>query len=139
MARVIKTIGGRQYYYEQHSYRVNGKVKTISKYLGPVNPRQSLVGFIKNQIGKSYGIDWDAIERQQLEIAKQDMAKMDDFTAKMHAAYGMRFDTPAAPIEKVSSPVAPASFDRPQAPDVPDSAGPEASPEVSISPDDGRS
>ena len=33
---VIKTIGGRQYRYQQTSYRVGKKVKTKSVYLGPV-------------------------------------------------------------------------------------------------------
>lgn len=35
--RVIKTIRGRQYLYEQTSVRVGKKVKTISKYLSPAN------------------------------------------------------------------------------------------------------
>lgn len=38
MARVTKTIGGRQYYYDQHSVRTGKKVKTTSIYIGPVNP-----------------------------------------------------------------------------------------------------
>lgn len=33
---VTKTIGGRQYRYQQTSYRVGKKVKTKSVYLGPV-------------------------------------------------------------------------------------------------------
>ena len=40
MARVIKIIGGREYVYEQHSRRVNGKVVTTSTYIGPVAPRR---------------------------------------------------------------------------------------------------
>ena len=40
MVRVIKTIRSRQYYYEQTSTRVNGKVKTISRYIGPLYPRR---------------------------------------------------------------------------------------------------
>jgi hypothetical protein len=35
---VIKTIGGRRYRYLQKTYRVGGKVKTKSIYLGPVDP-----------------------------------------------------------------------------------------------------
>jgi hypothetical protein len=34
---VIKTIKGRRYRYLQSSYRVGGKVRTISRYLGPVD------------------------------------------------------------------------------------------------------
>ncbi|MES9898573.1 MAG: hypothetical protein ABW148_06070 [Sedimenticola sp.] len=35
---MIKTIKDRQYLYEQTSYRVGGKVKTESRYIGAVNP-----------------------------------------------------------------------------------------------------
>lgn len=34
--QVIKTVKGRKYRYRQRSFRVNGKVRTESKYLGPV-------------------------------------------------------------------------------------------------------
>ncbi len=76
MPIVIKTIRTRQYYYEQHSQRVGGKVVTKSKYLGPVNPKRkesilSTVGeFISlNLKSEKHGIDWDAICKQ--ELAKQ--------------------------------------------------------------------
>jgi hypothetical protein len=36
--RVIKTIKGREYIYEQRSQREGGKVKTISRCIGPVDP-----------------------------------------------------------------------------------------------------
>lgn len=45
MAIVIKTIHGRQYFYEQTSVRINGKVKTMSRYLGPV-PKRDGIGFV---------------------------------------------------------------------------------------------
>ena len=35
--QVIKTVKGRKYRYQQRSFRVNGKVRTKSKYLGPVD------------------------------------------------------------------------------------------------------
>ena len=37
MYEVIKTIGGRRYRYLQRSYRENGRVRTQSQYLGPVD------------------------------------------------------------------------------------------------------
>lgn len=40
MAEVIKTIRGRQYRYLNESKRVNGKVVTKSRYLGPVHPKR---------------------------------------------------------------------------------------------------
>lgn len=36
--RVIKTIKGRRYVYEQETYRAGGKVRTKSRYIGPVDP-----------------------------------------------------------------------------------------------------
>lgn len=36
--RVIKTIKGRQYIYEQSTYREGGKVRTRSSYIGAVDP-----------------------------------------------------------------------------------------------------
>jgi hypothetical protein len=36
MYRVVKTIKGRKYVYLQRSYRVGGKVKTESRYVGPL-------------------------------------------------------------------------------------------------------
>lgn len=37
--RVIKTIKGRQYVYEQTSRRIGTKVRTKSRYIGPLDPR----------------------------------------------------------------------------------------------------
>lgn len=37
MYRVIKNIGGRRYAYDQRTWRENGKVKTKSIYVGPVD------------------------------------------------------------------------------------------------------
>jgi hypothetical protein len=37
---IIKTIKGRRYRYQQSSKRVGGKVKTTSKYIGPVDGRK---------------------------------------------------------------------------------------------------
>ena len=36
MYRVVKTIKGRKYVYLQRTYRVGGKMKTESRYVGPV-------------------------------------------------------------------------------------------------------
>src|ERR1019366_7396010 len=38
MAYVVKTIKGRRYRYQQTSRRMNGKVKSVSVYIGPVDP-----------------------------------------------------------------------------------------------------
>ncbi len=38
----IKTIKGNRYLYEQHSYRINGKVKTESRYIGALDAHGNL-------------------------------------------------------------------------------------------------
>ncbi len=40
--QVIKTIKGNRYLYEQHSYRINGKVKTESRYIGALDAHGQL-------------------------------------------------------------------------------------------------
>jgi hypothetical protein len=37
---VIKTINGRQYYYEQTARYLNGKRTPVMRYIGPVNPKR---------------------------------------------------------------------------------------------------
>jgi len=41
MVYVIKTISGRRYRYWQESKRVDGRVKTTSVYIGPVDERKA--------------------------------------------------------------------------------------------------
>jgi len=42
MVYVIKTIHGRRYRYWQESKRLDGKVKTTSVYIGPVDKRRGI-------------------------------------------------------------------------------------------------
>jgi hypothetical protein len=113
MSIVIKTIGGRRYYYEQHSYRDGGKVKTISRYIGPVSPRRPDTlprvpcpmmrlssGPIGRQFTRAHGIDWVAIERDELARQKKEEEARRAFAEKMHALYGMNLTTATKPIEK---------------------------------------
>ena len=41
---VIKTIKGRRYLYQQRTYRERGRVRTESRYLGPVGAAPALLG-----------------------------------------------------------------------------------------------
>jgi hypothetical protein len=74
--RVIKRIKGYQYVYEQSSYRVGNKVKTKSKYIGPVNPRFSGGSAQASPVNKSkpapeketVDIDDDLEQRAKLHI-----------------------------------------------------------------------
>jgi hypothetical protein len=55
MYEVIKTIKGRQYRYEQETYRENGRVRTHSVYIGPVDGgrrRKGLTGLLQELVKK---------------------------------------------------------------------------------------
>jgi hypothetical protein len=68
----IKTIRGRRYRYQQHSYRDNtGRVRTETKYLGPVD------GFVRRQSGTP--------EDRALAVAEREAAKVD---AYQRSAFG---------------------------------------------------
>jgi hypothetical protein len=63
----IRTIKGRQYRYREERWREGGKVRSHSTCLGPVGVDNDGVGWLRRQLGRSYGFDWDAIERQMTE------------------------------------------------------------------------
>jgi hypothetical protein len=42
--RVIKTIKGRRYHYDQKTYRENGRVRTLNRYIGPCSAGGVLSG-----------------------------------------------------------------------------------------------
>lgn len=112
----IKTIRGRRYRYQQHSYRDNtGRVRTETKYLGPVD------GFVRRQSGTR--------EDRALAVAERQAERVDAYqrehfggTARelrdreqqakekeLHAKFGLTVGLPgASPVEKsVASPFAP--------------------------------
>lgn len=64
----VRTINGKQYLYREERWREGGKVRSRSTSLGPADG----MGFIRRQLGVAHGINWDAIEREQV--------------ARMHAA-----------------------------------------------------
>lgn len=47
--QVIKKIKGHSYRYEQSTYREGGKVRTISRYIGPANSETSSAGTVTHQ------------------------------------------------------------------------------------------
>jgi hypothetical protein len=98
MTRVIKVIRGRSYYYNQISRRVNGKVKTTTEYIGPVNPRRARAAKPERRLER--GPDWYKMEQEMARQQAAEQAKTDAFNAKMHDLYGMNPKTYDAPIEK---------------------------------------
>ena len=106
MAIVIKTIRGRKYRYAQRSYRVNGKVKTKSVYLGPVGGRVRRKGvlgrigeFITANLQHEHVFDMEALGREQQEREHQKAAKVAAGLAELHERYGLTLGPhPPVPI-----------------------------------------
>ena len=128
--RIITKKNGRQYLYAEERYREDGRVRSRSRCLGPVNggPRQP--GWLRQQFPPTHGLDWDKIEREMGERMRQEQAKADAFAARMYLDYGMILKTSAVPIEKVPGAFAALpSPERPVGPDTLAQAGPDASPD----------
>jgi hypothetical protein len=102
MARVIKTIRGRQYYYDQTSQRVDGKVVTTSIYIGPANPRRSRAPTPDKPTGR--GPDWYQIEREMAARQAAEKMRTEAFATKMHDLYGMDLSRTTHPVEKHVAP-----------------------------------
>ena len=119
--RIVKRKNGRQYLYVEERYREDGVVRSRSRCLGPVNGETRQPGWLRAQFPPTHGLDWDKIEREMDERAKQEQAKADLFAARMYADYRMILSTSPIPIEKPPSPHGLSSPGRP-----PDAATPVA-------------
>lgn len=112
---VVKTIKGRQYRYEQRTYREGGKVRTKAIYLGPVDGgvrrkglRERIGEFIELNLAHDPALpDEEAMLRQyneQLEREAQERARL---LADLHERYGLRLNPdeppPTTPQEKAPS------------------------------------
>ena len=53
VCRVVKTIKGRKYLYEQRSYRNNGQVKTESRYIGAIDSLDGVAGVEAQTVQKT--------------------------------------------------------------------------------------
>ena len=111
----VVTRKGRQYLYEEERYRDGAKVRSRSRSLGPINGEK--IGWLRAQFPRTYGIDWDQIERDMHARMVAEDAKAKAFAEKMHAAYGMNLTTPTGPQEK---PVAPSPIEAPAKSKAPD-------------------
>lgn len=105
MARVIKTIRTRKYYYDQTSKRVSGKVVTTSVYVGPVTPRQRLgkriMDFIEDNLKSDpAGRVWDMALEQETARAALEKEKSEAFAAKMKEEFQMDLKTYTEPVDK---------------------------------------
>jgi uncharacterized protein YeeX (DUF496 family) len=95
--RVIKTVKGRRYMYEQRTWREGKRVRTESRYIGPLDgaPKRRRLGQkIADFIKANMAVDRECITEEMLNQynARVDaeeqarLAKLDDLYAK----YGLR-------------------------------------------------
>jgi len=95
MAIVIKTIRGRRYRYVQHSVRVDGKVKTKSVYLGPMDPKRlKSEGIFRNIIVRRHGLpdDETMLAEFNAKVAREEAAIKAGLD-KLHTDFGFKTPT----------------------------------------------
>src|SRR5258708_3811522 len=104
---VIKTIKGRQYRYQQRTYRQGGKVRTETLYLGPVDGGQGRKGvlrrvndFLKANFPPRHGLlDEETMLRRCNEKVERDRKPRERAINHMHNLYGLKMTatSPAMP------------------------------------------
>jgi hypothetical protein len=118
--RVIKTIRGRRYLYEQRSWREGGRVRTQSRSLGPLDPPQQRPKGLLRKIDALISANRLSPEERAIASGEREAERIAAYqrqvfgeTAeeravrerqagldKLHALYGLRIDErskPAAP------------------------------------------
>ena len=133
MAYVVKTIKGRRYRYQQTSRRVNGKVKTVSVYIGPVDPiyagpggpvrpkgsvRARSGGLMRCIFERRRSLPDDAVMLAQYNAkVERDETKFKAGLDKLHTDFGLKMPTVSAtgqvveiekaPVAEVTAPAEP--------------------------------
>jgi len=107
----IRKIKGRHYRYQEERWREGGKVRSRSICLGPIDGDEPEGGIIRQLFRvRTHGIDWDAIEREELARAKAEEAHQAAIIGALHKAYGLTLGPVApTPVEKVAAPEAASS------------------------------
>jgi hypothetical protein len=140
---VIKTIKGRQYAYEQYSWREGKRVRTKSRYLGPIGGTKrflkSVADFVRTQ-----GPLYRSLPNEEEELLKDVKAKDEAYTRLLERVYkdvGFRFKISPnpVPIEKPTPALAaPALAVAPAPPGKDAAAAPGATAAGAPSPDPGE-
>jgi len=95
---VIKTIKGRQYRYQQRSYRQGGKVRTETIYLGPVDGGARRRGLLR-RVGdlieanrtRRYGLpDEETMLIQYNKVVERERQERAKALADLYARYGLK-------------------------------------------------
>jgi hypothetical protein len=116
--RIVKTVGGHRYIYEQRTWREGKRVRTESRYIGPADgaPKrrrlgQKIADFIKANMERDREVITEEMLQQynaRVEAQEQArLAKLDDLYAK----YGLRVsdDKPELRATPAPSAMAPAA------------------------------
>ena len=86
MYRVIKTIRGRRYHYDQRTWRENGKVKTESIYVGPVDGEQTGTPLLRRNKRDERSFEAD-LEHAMVMVARLTGRSVDDQVATLAAEF----------------------------------------------------
>ena len=127
-----RTIKGKQYLYKETRWREGGKVRSRSVSLGPVGSDDG--GWLRRQMGRSHGVDWDKIAKE--EIARQDAEKekLSALVDRLHTEFGLHMG-PTTPVE-VEKPAPIVDLNAPEAaPAADENAPPDGEADVSGTPD----
>jgi hypothetical protein len=95
---VIKTIKGRQYRYQQRSYRQGGKVRTETIYLGPVDGGRRRRGLLRrigdlidaNRKQRTDLPNMEALLIQYNEVVERERQERAKALADLHTRYGLK-------------------------------------------------
>jgi hypothetical protein len=113
---VIKTIKGKQYRYQQRSYREGGRVRTESIYMGPIGGGTRRKGLLLRRIGdlieanrsRVHHFDEEALMREAAEKkAERDRAvtqAQDLYWQKLGLSNPMAPPVPSSPVSKEDAP-----------------------------------
>ncbi len=99
---VIKTIKGRQYQYQQRTYREGGRVRTESIYIGPVGggirrqkAGRAVEGFIRANLTRRHGLpDDETMLKQYNDKVAREKDAHDKALADLHARFGLTMPDP---------------------------------------------
>lgn len=118
--RVIKTVKGRRYIYEQRTWREGKRVRSESRYIGPADggPRRrhllrKIAAFIKaNMTPRQTIVDEEEMLKDYNERAVREQQAREALLGDLHDKYGLRVaDTPrpAVAVPQAATIAAPTS------------------------------
>jgi hypothetical protein len=126
--RVVKTVKGRRYIYEQRTWREGTRVRTESRYIGPADGWQKrrrlarkITGFIKaNMTPRQPIIDEEQILKDYNERAARVQQGREALLGELHDKYGLRVaDTPRPAVAIPQTAAVAAPTDEPNAKESP--------------------